>query len=427
MKRIFLINLIVFSLIFAGLLMLKPVMLGMAIPFVIYLLSGLITQPNKINLDFQRKLSTERTTPGLPIDVNVTVTNRGQRLNELMIEDMLPPGLAISKGTPRHLLQLNSGETATWKYTVKGNRGYYTFSLIQVESRDKLGITSTKHPFQTSNQLLVLPHMLKLRRVSIRPRRTRVYSGEIPARRGGTGVEFFGVRQYQTGDPPNFINWRASARDISKLYTNEYEQERVGDVGIILDGRERVNIVFGGTTIFEHSVLAAATLSNAFLQQGDRVSLLYYGKYLQWTFPGYGKFQRERILRALTTAEPGHSLVFSYLQFLPTQIFPPQSQIVLISPLTREDPDVLMQIRARGYRVLVISPDPIAFEKSFMPTNKDTWAANRILKIERELILRKLIRGGIRVVNWDVSQPFDHVVGWLSRVPVATRSFGKAT
>ena len=38
-------------------------------------------------------------------------------------------------------------------------------------------------------EFLVLPEMTRLRRVAIRPRQTRVYSGTIPARQGGPGVE----------------------------------------------------------------------------------------------------------------------------------------------------------------------------------------------------------------------------------------------
>jgi len=198
-------------------------------------------------------------------------------------------------------------------------------------------------------------------------------------------------------------------------------------VGIILDGRERSNLISANTSIFEYSVQAAATLSNAFIQQGDRVSLLHYGKFLQWTFPGYGKYQRERILRALTEVEPGQSLVFAYLQFIPTQIFPSKSQIVLISPLTGDDPEVLLQIRARGYRVLVISPDPISFEKSTLEDTNETRMATRILSVERQLLLRKLLQGGIRVINWDLNLPFDQVVGGLCRSPGMFHNLGVPT
>ena len=79
----------------------------------------------------------------------------------------------------------------------------------------------------------------------------------------------------------------------------------MADVGIVLDGRERSNLFAGGRSLFEHSVVASAALADAFLTQGNRVGLLIYSQYLQWTVPGYGKLQRERILQALSGAAPG--------------------------------------------------------------------------------------------------------------------------
>lgn len=389
----------------------------MALPFIIYLMSGILTLPAEINLSFSRTLSTERTYPGLPIEVAVTVTNYGKDLESIWVEDVLSPDLSVEKGSPTHIAALKSGQQITWKYTITGKRGCFTLDSIKVVTQDSFGIIRQAQNFPTFGQLIILPPILKLKRVSIHPRNTRVYSGEIPARSGGSGVDFFGVRQYQPGDPPNWINWQASARNNSILYSNEYEQERVADVGIILDGRERINTIASQASIFEYSVLAAATLANAFLAQGNRVGLLHYGKYLQWTFPGYGKVQLESILRALSDVTPGQSLVFEYLKYLPTQIFPSKSQIVLISPLKGDDPEILLQIRARGYQLLVISPDPIAFETNQLPPTKQVQLASRILNLERTLLIRKLLRGGIRVVNWDVALPLDHVVSSLVQAP----------
>src|SRR5258706_15919748 len=101
-------------------------------------------------------------------------------------------------------------------------------------------------------KFLIFPPVTRLRHVAIRPQRTRVYAGTIPARVGGSGTEFFGVREYHPGDPPRAINWRASAHQEDILYANEFQQERVGDVGIILDGRLRMNEFAHGHSLFEY-------------------------------------------------------------------------------------------------------------------------------------------------------------------------------
>jgi len=295
-----------------------------------------------------------------------------------------------------------------------------------VKTNESLAVTSRQVRLEAKGQLFIFPNVTRLRHVTIRPRRTRVYAGSIPARAGGSGTEFFGVRGYQPGDSPRSINWRASARNLDTLYSNEFQQERVADVGIVLDGRLGTNSFAGGHSLFEHSVQAAAALADAFLSQGNRVGLLVYATFLGWTIPGYGKVQRERILHSLAHAKPGGSEVFSDFVHLPTRLFPPESQIVLISPLTEDDLKPLVHLRAQGYQVLVVSPDPVRFELSYLPKTKDVDLASRVIRMERKLLLQKVGHAGIQVLEWNVDEPFDQVVKRkLSRPPGWLRAVGR--
>jgi uncharacterized protein (DUF58 family) len=422
MKPLLLFGTIALSLIFIGLFTLNGMMLALALPFVIYLGAHLVFPAPEIDLVIERRMSAERIGPNQPATITVTVTNQGATLEDLVVEDRLSPSLSLLNGSPRHLLRLEHEQSQTWEYTVSGERGYYDFSSIEVEARSPLGLMQTRQTLPTQGQLLVLPPLMKLKNIQIRPRKTRVYSGEIPTRNSGLGIEFYGVRDFQQGDSPAWINWLLSAKHPERLFSNEFEQERVSDVGIILDGRAEAHLISEEQSIFEYAVSATAALSNTFIAQGNRVSFLHYGEFLQWTFPGYGKYQLERILRALTQVETGNSIVFSYLKFLPTRIFPPQSQIVLVSPLLPNDVKPLLQIRGYGYRVLVISPDRIAYESATLPRKDQTQLAARILTLERKILLRELMQGGVRVVNWDVSQPFDIVMQNLNRQPLHTRT-----
>jgi uncharacterized protein (DUF58 family) len=275
-------------------------------------------------------------------------------------------------------------------------------------------------------RLFILPPVTRIRQVAIRPRRTRVYAGTIPARAGGSGTDFFGVREYQPGDPPSAINWRVSARHLDKFYANEFQQERVADAGIVLDGRLRTNEFASGHSLFEYSVQAAASLADALLNQGNRVGLLVYASYLRWTFPGYGKVQRERILHALANARTGESLVFADLVHLPFRLFPPESQIILVSPLSEDDLMPLVQLRAQGYEVMVVSPNPVQFELSYLPSNETNQLAGRVIHMERTLLLQRMGRAGIHVLDWHVTEPFDlFVKRRLGRIPFWLRAAGR--
>jgi uncharacterized protein (DUF58 family) len=276
---------------------------------------------------------------------------------------------------------------------------------------ETFGLFGRKTRLDAPMSLRVKPTPINLKSIPIRPPQTRGFAGPIPSRQGGAGVEFFSVREYQPGDSQRSINWRIAARHPFDLYTNVHQMERVADVGLIVDARVHVNVRSGGDSLFEHGVQAAAALAGAFLDDGNRVGLLIYGSIIRSVFPGYGKVQRERILEALARAEVGHNYALEHLEYLPTRFFPTRSQIVLISPLIVDDIPVLIQLRARGYAVLVVCPDPIDFDARTSMRNRQRSGdqaaeyAYRIAHTERVFMLQRARRAGIQIVDWRVDEP----------------------
>ncbi|OGF55776.1 MAG: hypothetical protein A2Z21_03840 [Candidatus Fraserbacteria bacterium RBG_16_55_9] len=425
MRRLLLLSVVIFGLILLGLATRSGAWLALAIPLLVYLVSGFLYSPEALNVNAMRSLSADRITPNEPVTVTLSITNEGSHVEEIFIEDLVPSSLEVIEGEPKMLTSFPPGAKVELSYTVSGDRGYYRFPGIRVTAQDPFHLFRKQITLSAPGQLFVLPEVVRLKRVEIRPRRTRVYSGLIPTRQGGPGIEFYGVREYQAGDSLRTINWKASVRHPESLFINEFEQERVADVGLILDARLRSDVIAGESPLFEHAIQAAAALTDAFLSSGNRVGMLVYGGHLDWTFPGYGKIQREKILRALARAEQGESQVFEGLEYVPTRLFPARSQLVLISPLLEGDLAVLLKLRARGYPLLIISPDPISFEQKKLQGGKDIELAIRIARLERELLLRRLRQAGTRIVDWNVDTPFHQAVhSALSRSPLWFRALG---
>jgi uncharacterized protein (DUF58 family) len=425
MRRILLLSSLVYGLFLLGLATLNGGLLALAIPLVIYLGVALFYGPEDLRLKITHTLSADRVAQGTPVVVKLSVTNEGSLLEEVLVEDLVPSPLVLTDGQPQVITSLPPGGTLKLEYTVSAKRGRYDFQDVRVTASEYLGLFRRQAMLPAPARLLVLPDVLRLRRVTIRPLQTHGCAGPVPARQGGSGVEFFGVREYQLGDPQRWINWRVSARHPRVLFANEFEQERIADVGLILDARRRNDVRSKGDSLFEHAVCATASLAEAFLKDGNRVGLLVYGRLLDWTFPGYGKVQRERILRALARAETGKSLVFESLDYLPTRFFPARSQIVMISPLCKDDLPMLIRLRARGYQLLVISPDPVTFETRTLGPGPVVELAVRIARVERVLLLRKLRQAGIQIVDWQVDKPFDQTIHTsLGRLPHWFRAVG---
>jgi uncharacterized protein (DUF58 family) len=410
MNRTYLSGFLALALIFFGLMVLNNGILAISLLLIVYLASGLIFSPPEIQIEINRRIDPHRATPDDRIEIVLRISNKGKHLEEVLIKDKVPAKVKIISGSSSLLTELSENETIEHSYTIQGERGIHYFPGIEISANDHFYLSRKITFINEQGSIFIMPQVPKIKRISIRPRRTHVFSGSIPARIGGPGVEFFGVREYQFGDTLQRINWRASARHPDTLFSNEFLQERVTDVGIILDARKATDIRIPQGSLFEHKIIATAALTDTFIAQGNRVGLLVYGQILDWTFPGYGKIQRERIFQKLARAQTGDSLVFEKLDSIPTRMFPAHSQLVLVSSLTMEDAPLLINMRAQGYQVLVISPDPIKFQQSSLPVNRETALGARLAQIERKLLFNKLRHAGLVVLNWDVSIPFNQAM-----------------
>lgn len=400
----------VYAFILLGLATLQGELMILALPLLAYLAAGYLFRPQNQTLELTRQFNHNRVSPNYPVEVTLTIQNTGETVVEhLYLQDQIPHGLTLIEGDTNVLTHLQPGDAVQVQYTVQGARGHYQFGAVRGYARDALGLFRQDQGYFVPGQLFILPEVINLRRAEIRPRRTRVYAGQIPTNQGGPGVEFYGLREYQPGDERRWINARASARYTQRLFVNQFEQDRAADIGLILDVRQQSNIQIGEHSLFEYNALATAALADTLLNQGNRVGLLIYGDALDWTYPRYGKYQRESILQALAQAHVSDRPIFADLKYIPARLFPIRSQLIIISALAPDDLDALMQLRQRQYSIIIISPDPISFEAQHLPDDETLALAQRLARIEREVMVRKLRQAGIRVVEWDVQKPFQQI------------------
>jgi len=421
MGRLTLLGVSIIGLIAVGMAMLEGRVIALALPLVLYLGVALWSRPDPPDLEVVRTPSADRVHPDHPVQIRLSVRNTGSALHEVHLRDQVPPRLAITDGHADVLTSLDADEQLTLTYTLQGDRGDHHLPGVEAVARDPFGLFHVPGDHRAPARLLVLPTLRRLRHLPIRPQQTRLFAGPIPARWGGPGVEFHGVRPYQPGDPKRWIHERASARHPDQLFTREFDQERMAEVGLILDVRRNRQMVGPDPTLFEHAVEACAALAQAWIEDGHRVGLLMYGRHIERTPPGYGKYQHERILRSLAQARIGDHPMFADLENLPTRLFPTRSQLVLISPLAWDDVPMLRTLRARGYALAVVTPDAIQYEQRQLDGDEHEALATQLLSTERRLLLRRLRELGIHVVDWDVGIPLQQAVhrAW-QRAPLRT-------
>jgi len=92
----------------------------------------------------------------------------------------------------------------------------------------------------------------------------------------GEGSEFYGIREYQPGDPLRRVHWRSSAR-MGRLAVVEYEHDVSVDLTLVLDARRGSVLGVGTETTMEAAATVAASLAQLVLQRGNRCRLAIPG------------------------------------------------------------------------------------------------------------------------------------------------------
>lgn len=399
------------ALVLLGLGLRSGPVLVLAIPALVFALAGVyrLLGQRPPHVELTRTLSARRVSDGQIVTVTVECRHLGPRAMPLVVREVLPMGLQLVEGDLALARLSKPGDAFSLQYQVRAPRGLYRWQRVEVFCRDPLSAAAFERSIPCASSLWSLPRAEPIRAFPIAPRRTRVFSGIVKARRGGDGVEFFGTRPYTWGDEMRRMHWKASAR-VGQWITTQFEQERVADVAIVLDARRRSNVddAEGADrpgSLFEFGVRAAASVAQFTLAQGNRVGLLHYGRALEWTYPGHGNRQRERLFQALACARLGDKSVFEGFEYLPQKLFPARSQLILVSPLLPGDVEALRRLRAHGHYLTVISPNPVLFEARLVPRSPVRDAALRLALLERRTTVHALRRSWITVVDWDTDKP----------------------
>jgi uncharacterized protein (DUF58 family) len=393
------------GLLLAGLALRNWSVVLLALSPIIVLALGSLAAPPRPEVVAVRSLSRERIAAGQEVDVELRIRNVGPPLDLVEVADLLPREVALVRGTNHAIVSLEPGGTLHLAYTLRSEvKGDFVLGPVRARSFDPLALGAEDALSDVTSRIIVAPVMEDLRRVTIRPRKPRPWFGQVPSRRIGASTEFFGVREYVPGDEVRRINWKASAR-LERLYTNEYEGERSGDVVIVVDARRESFVGTDADNPIEHGVRAALGIAERVLASKNRAGLIVQREVLDVVPLAFGRKQLYRILDHLIHVRPGGDWPFTHVGHMLSRFFPRDCLVVLITPLIdRGAPVAVMSLVARGYDVAVVSPSALEIERRLRPRAGEDPTAYRILAMERGNRIAQLRRIA-RVVDWDPATP----------------------
>lgn len=411
MKHRFLVILcVIYSLMVIAVVTRNGDLLLLAIPFLTYLGTAILRLPREVRLQASRSFNNANPFTPTAIEVKVTLENTGPETLHLHLADFVEPGMQILSGSYDTRLALPASKKASMCYSFQARRGEYVWDAIQVTVSDPLGLIERSYEIPADGKVFTYPEIKKFKHIPLNPTRMLQTAGPYLSQRGGAGTDFLGVREFRTGDPINQIHWRLTARHPQSFFTKELEREEIADIGLILDARTITELSNGKETLFEHSIKATASLAKVFLREGNRVGMLIFGSGITCVFPGGGKKQLQIILQNLTRTTTGSNASLNLFSYLPVRMFPSRSYVIVISPVGLRDLPAFKRLRAFGYQVLLVSPDPVSYGVESARSEREYLLAARAARLERQIQLSQLKKLGVDVVDWQVDQPLSKII-----------------
>ncbi|HVM45619.1 MAG TPA: DUF58 domain-containing protein [Candidatus Thermoplasmatota archaeon] len=368
-----------------------------------------------------RTLSTRAPRRGDPIDVELRV-RPGADNDILEVHQPVPDGFSLQQGT--NVALLAGDKPVALRFRLRAHaRGAHELPPAVAESIDPRGLLAARRvDVAQPESLQVTPRALSAERLRRRVRgRTRaLLPDRMEARVGVGSTDFRELREYVWGDPPKAINWKATARRLSRFgrqdaragapLVNEYEKEGRATVLVLLDAGAELRVGTKLETGLDHAVEGALSAARLFLARGARVGAATFGaKAAAPAPPDAGSGQVHSIDRALAPGEPDpDASALAVLGSFERHLAGSRPTLIVITRLTpRSAPEIaelVRRVRAlvrerRRTRTPVFVVDVRALDLA--PTPAPGWeAARSLVEAEDAAAAREVAQAGARIVPW---------------------------
>ncbi|AJF26332.1 hypothetical protein SG26_11635 [Haloarcula sp. CBA1115] len=359
--------------------------------------------------------------PGSEVTVTLTLTNDGDAtLPDVRVLDGVPERLEVVDGSPRFGTHLEAGASDSVTYTVEARRGDHAFTDVAVVCRNLTGTV------EFAEQVTVETTLSCSASVDTVPLsgQTLSQSGRVPTDAGGNGLAFYAIREHQSSDPMNRVDWNRLAK-TNELATVEFKETRAATVITLVDSRHPVAGETGTPTAVQFCAYAAQQVGSALLDMDNRVGAAVYDS-CETLQPSANRAQEQRLEAFLETVVSGSvtgsagtrssSLLDTGARRMSSSTetadrygiadggdavatldrsIPSESQVVFCTPLLDDRAsDAAKRLAAYGHAVTVVSPD--------MTTGDSPGST--VERIDRTARLDDL-RGRVRVVDWTPAEP----------------------
>jgi uncharacterized protein (DUF58 family) len=240
---------------------------------------------------------------------------------------------------------------------VPKRRGLHDLDHFQLSTSFPFGFIKRAVSVRHKDRVIVMPALAEVDRRLLNQCRSAEKTGAMMRPKPGGQDEFYGVKEYRTGESPRWIYWKRSARGSGTLVSKQMTQVSPPRVVILVDTYLSDRSVEQHVLV-ERTVAMAASLASTALAEGLAVGL-YTWSAGEWVgiHPTRGKRQREDILSVLAMLSLNREQDMQALLDKSGSFLKPGTTAVLATP---RDVQVGLADRVRGAMVVVSAASTMA-------------------------------------------------------------------
>ena len=327
--------------------------------------------------------------------ISMEVSLRAERkLNTFILEEHVPAALGQNARIP--VASLEPGESVDHAYRLQcWRRGVYQLGPLVARWGDPFGFTEREAVLCEPFEFLVHP---STEFAQDRPF-TRLWE-DPPVRPPmskpwPSGMEFYGMREYQPGDDVRRVVWRAYAR-TGELLVREAEQGVTDQIIIVIDN-DRANHSKGMySESFETGIRAAASLAQWHIKEGFSVILETNAKRL--VGPVRGPNANMKILDELARLELDDTPVTEAINRV-VYHRERDAHVCVISPLLEDESAGSLELLIeKGWSVLIVALlwDELAAETLAVAARLGCQVAEVRPNVPLAVAFRNVVGGGVK-------------------------------
>jgi uncharacterized protein (DUF58 family) len=292
-------------------------------------------------------------------------------------------------------------------------RGEHAFGDIHLRVLGPWRLAWRQFLVGATSGVKVQPGVDELRRQRLAGMRSRLArEGLRKQRRWGEGSAFDSLREYQEGDDPRSIDWKATARR-EQVIARRYRTERSQNVMLLIDAGRLMTERIDDRERIDHALSAALLLTEAARAHNDRVGVMVFDEQVRSFLPPATP-RLSRIAERLAEVqprfvEPNYPYAFTYLArhlkrrslvVVFTDIIDARASAALLAQLARSAGShlpLVVALRNPGLEITAAAP---------VATDEDAYrraAAEEMLRA-RAVALEGMRRVGVLVVDAEPGQ-----------------------